>query len=368
VIIERVSGQSLQAFTQERLFRPLGMTHTQWRDDFTRVVPNRATAYSESNGEFHQDMPFTDMIGNGGLLSTMSDLLKWNANLDDPKVGGRSYADAMQTPMRLTSGRAISYALGLTVNSYHGVREVSHDGSTAGYRTYLGRFPEQHVSVAVWCNYANVNPSTLGHQVADIVLDRSAAATQSARATHVESRGPTTSVGKWVGTYRNAATDQTLTFAVANDTLRTAANNGRTVAWIPTTEHRFVSPQGEVAFSGEAGHRVAQVASAAAQSDTLVLEEVAPATKVRPSDYVGIYASDELDVRLTIVARNDALYLRRRPADEFELKPVYADDFQAGGGLGTMRFARDGRGAVTGFSFYAGRVRDVRFQRVASPR
>ncbi|HEY4129148.1 MAG TPA: serine hydrolase domain-containing protein, partial [Gemmatimonadaceae bacterium] len=56
IIIERVSGESLQAFTQERLFRPLGMTHTQWRDDFTRVVPNRATAYSESNGEFHQDM------------------------------------------------------------------------------------------------------------------------------------------------------------------------------------------------------------------------------------------------------------------------------------------------------------------------
>src|SRR5215831_17983864 len=80
VIIERVSGKSLQDFTQERLFKPLGMTHTQWRDDFTRVVPNRATAYSGSGIDFHQDMPFTNMIGNGGLLSTMGDLLKWEEN------------------------------------------------------------------------------------------------------------------------------------------------------------------------------------------------------------------------------------------------------------------------------------------------
>ena len=89
LIIERVSGKTLQEFTQERLFKPLGMTHTQLRDDFTRVVPNRATAYNGSEaGGFHQDMPFTNMIGNGGVLSTMGDLLKWNENLDHPTVGG----------------------------------------------------------------------------------------------------------------------------------------------------------------------------------------------------------------------------------------------------------------------------------------
>src|SRR6476620_9326684 len=103
LIVQRVSGKTLDAFTQERLFKPLGMTHTQWRDDFTEVVPNRATAYSgnAANG-FHTDMPFTNMIGNGGLLSTMGDLLAWNENLDNPKIGGRAYVDAMQTPMRLT--------------------------------------------------------------------------------------------------------------------------------------------------------------------------------------------------------------------------------------------------------------------------
>src|SRR5262249_47715405 len=114
LIVQRVSGKTLNAFTQERLFRPLGMLHTRWRDDFTEVVPNRATAYSGSaaNG-FKTDMPFTNMVGNGGLLSTMHDLLLWNENLDTPKVGGPRYVATMETPMRLTTGRAITYALGL---------------------------------------------------------------------------------------------------------------------------------------------------------------------------------------------------------------------------------------------------------------
>ena len=184
LIVERVSGKSLDAFMQERYFKPLAMTHTQWRDDYTKVVRNRATAYSGSEASgFHQDMPFTDMVGNGGLLSTVGDLLKWNENLDRPKVGGQAYVDAMQTQMRLTNGRTITYALGLSIYPYDGVREVAHDGSTAGYRTYLVRFPEQRVSIAVWCNNASASPAALGHQVADLRLWRGGAAVRLAEAT-----------------------------------------------------------------------------------------------------------------------------------------------------------------------------------------
>ena len=68
-------------------------------------------------------------------------------------------------------------------------------------------------------------------------------------------------------------------------------------------------------------------------------------------------------MRFSIVARDGRLYLHRRPADEFELRPVYADDFASGGGLGTLRFTRDPSGRVTGFSFFAGRVLDVRFDK-----
>lgn len=356
--MQRVSGKTLDAFTQERLFKPLGMTNTQWRDDFTEVVRNRATAYDGSAATgFHTDMPFTNMIGNGGLLSTMRDLILWNENLDNPKVGGRAFTEALETRMRLTNGRTITYALGLTVDDYRGVREVSHGGSTAGYRTHLSRFPEQHVSVAVWCNGSTTGPAALLHQVADLVLTFPQAT--AAQASSERAEVAPASIARWAGLYRDRFTDQTLLLTATERGLSAPGGRGG-VAWYARGGATFLSPQGEATFSGAIGSRNFVLVRSGA--DTARFEEVRPARSVRAADYVGTYGSDELDVKLTIVSRDGKLFLRRRPADEIELRGVYADDFQAPG-LGSLRFARDARGAVTGFGIFAGRVLDVRFRR-----
>jgi CubicO group peptidase (beta-lactamase class C family) len=366
LIVQRVSGKTLNAFTQERLFKPLAMTHTRWRDDFTEVVPNRATAYSgNANTGFKTDMPFTNMVGNGGLLSTMSDLLAWNENLDDPKVGGASYVNALQTRMRLTNGRTITYALGLIDARRDGLREVSHSGSTAGYQTFLARYPEQHVSVAVWCNYTAANPTSLARQVADLVLTKPAKEAAQTGAPAV--RLSATELAKWAGTYRERFSDESMPLSANADGLSSPGGRGRdaTNSFVPIGGARFRAMGDEVTFSGSPPHR--GFIAVQADGDTLVYEEVAPSPS-SPSlgDYTGTYASEELDVRFVVAIKDGKLVLRRRPADEFELRPAYADDFRAsGGGLGTLRFARDRAGKVTGFSFYAGRVVDVRFKRIA---
>jgi hypothetical protein len=97
--------------------------------------------------------------------------------------------------------------------------------------------------------------------------------------------------------------------------------------------------------------------------DTTRFEIAAPVPVTLPaSDYVGTYSSDELDARFIIEARDGKLVLKRRPNVEVVLAPAYADDFQAGP-FGTIRFARDAKGKVTGFSIYDGRILDVRFHR-----
>ncbi len=354
IIIQRVSGQSMQEFMRERLFVPLGMTHTQLRDDYTRVVPNRATAYAPSDSGYKQDMPFTNMIGNGGVLSTMSDLLKWNENLDHPVVGGPSFTSTMETRMRLTSGRTIPYALGLENAEYDGVREVGHSGSTAGYRTFLARYPDQHVSVAVWCSNASVNPTSLAHQVADLVLTKPPRTTQAGAA--VVHLSPA-ELGKWAGVYRDPHTDQVFALRAA-DTALVATG---TAPLLPLSPDRFRSGTSNVAFTANGAHR--SFILARASGDTSRFEEVSPAAaSIRISEYTGRYTSDELDVALEIVGRDGALFLRRRPNDEMKLRPTYVDAFQAPG-VGSLRFRRDARGAIDGFSIYAGRVLDVRFTR-----
>lgn len=358
LIVQRVSGKSLDQFTRERLFEPLGMHHTEWRADYTKVVPNRATAYrGNAASGFHQDMPFTDMIGNGGLLSTMSDLLRWNENLDHPSVGGATYAQTLQTPMRLVNGRTITYALGLSIGDYEGVREVSHDGSTAGYRTFLARYPDQHVSAAVWCNYAGANPALLGHHVVDLVLSKpERVATQAGSKTVLEPQ----ELAQWAAVYRDPHTDRSLTLVTDGGTLTSGRGRGG-MALEPESGIRFHTAQGDATFAGAPGHRSFTLVRAG--GDTSRFEEVRVAPSSIPTaDYVGTYASDELDVKLVVAAHDGNLVLRRRPADEFELRPVYADDFAAQD-LGTLRFVRDAHGKVTGFSIYAGRVLDVRFKR-----
>jgi CubicO group peptidase (beta-lactamase class C family) len=170
IIVSRVSGQPFADFSRERIFTPLGMTHTSWRDDYTRIVKHRAMAYEPAADGYHQDMPFENVHGNGGLLTTVGDLLRWNENFVSPKVGDAAFLAEEQTPGQFNDGTVHDYAYGLYVREYRGVREISHSGSTAGYRAFLTRYPDQRVSVAVLCNAGNANPTQYAHAVADAYL------------------------------------------------------------------------------------------------------------------------------------------------------------------------------------------------------
>src|SRR5262245_37752644 len=170
IIVERVSGQSFQEFSRAHLFGPLGMTHTSWRDDYTRIVKGRAIAYRERDKTFSTDMPFENVYGNGGLLTTVGDLLKWNEHFDAVTEGDPLSTAAQQQPGAFNDGRPHGYAAGLLVGTYKGVREVYHSGSTAGYNAFLTRFPDQHVSVAVLCNATSGQATQYAHAVADLYL------------------------------------------------------------------------------------------------------------------------------------------------------------------------------------------------------
>src|SRR5262249_48281882 len=128
MIVTRVSGRPFADFTRERIFAPLGMTHTSWRDDFMRIVKNRAVAYEERDGGLRTEMPFENVYGNAALLTTAGDLLKWNENFVTPKVGDQAFVEEQQRPGQFSDGRPHLYAFGLYARMYRGVREVSHSG------------------------------------------------------------------------------------------------------------------------------------------------------------------------------------------------------------------------------------------------
>lgn len=171
-IVKRVSGKPLRTFAQERIFAPLGMAVTHYHDDHTMVVPNRATGYApRRDSGFAVSMSFFEQTGDGAVYTTVEELLKWDNNFYDPRVGGRSLLDALHVRGVLNNGDTLTYAGGLTVDELRGLHRVSHGGSWAGYRAELMRFPDQRTSVAVLCNQANTNPTQLATRVAEILLE-----------------------------------------------------------------------------------------------------------------------------------------------------------------------------------------------------
>ena len=174
IIVQRVSGDSLAEFTRKKFFTPLDMSHTQWRDNFRRVVKHRAIAYKAIKDGYEQDMPFENAYGNGGMLTTIGDLLKWNADLNAGKLGSFITTE-LQRPSKLSNDQQISYARGLMVESYRGVREIAHSGTTAGYRAWLARYPDSQLSIALLCNAGNAETRELARAVADLLLPSSPA-------------------------------------------------------------------------------------------------------------------------------------------------------------------------------------------------
>jgi CubicO group peptidase (beta-lactamase class C family) len=172
VIVKRVSGKTLREFAAENIFMPLEMTHTQYRDDHTSLIPNRAMAYDakEKGGGYSLDVSYFEQTGDGAVHTSVEDLLKWDENFYGGQIGGKELLAEIQEQGKLNSGKVLDYAKGLFVADYRGLRTVSHGGSWGGYRAELLRFPKQHFSVACLCNLGSANPSNRAHRVADIYL------------------------------------------------------------------------------------------------------------------------------------------------------------------------------------------------------
>jgi CubicO group peptidase (beta-lactamase class C family) len=361
VVVERVSGKSLNAFTQERLFGPLGMSRTQWREDFTSIVPNRATAYRlMPDGTFRGNMPFTNVIGNGGLLTTVGDLLAWNENLGHPRVGGQDLVDRLQTRGKLNDGFENEYAQGLFVAQYRGAREVSHGGSTAGYQTFLARFPDRGLSVAVLCNTTGTNPSRYAHQIADIMLAGTLKDLPVVRAVEVAPEV----LERMAGVYREVSTDAVLRL-VWDEKARVLRAGDQPL--VPAGPGEMYTQDGARRFSTGRGWPENIVmgplveTSERAKPRRWELQRTFKPDAAQLGEFAGDYFSEELAVTYTIYVEDGLLKVRFRPAQRFTLEPAFKDAFE--GDSNTIRFTRSPGGAVDGLRIYAGRARHVRFVR-----
>ena len=169
-IVKRVSGQSLRDFVETNIFRPLGMKNSRFRDSRGLIIPRVASGYSIDGTGVHPDSGTVGVVGNDGLYATPRDLLLWEPNFEDVRVGTPEILAAMQKPAVLTSGKTTDYGFGLFIGKYRGLRTVEHSGGDRGISSNLVRYPDQKLAMALLCNSEEINPIILTHKLTDLYL------------------------------------------------------------------------------------------------------------------------------------------------------------------------------------------------------
>lgn len=177
-VVEAASGQPYWRFVAERIFRPLGMNATRDRDPH-EVIPNRAEGYEWEGGRLvGRDYDLTDVFAAGATVSTVLDLVKWDAALAGEKLLRRSSLEQVWTPTRLNDGRTHPYGLGWYVETLRGHGRVRHNGQTAGFAASIARYREDRVTVIVLTNLGTlglagrINQGVAKHYVPALSLKR----------------------------------------------------------------------------------------------------------------------------------------------------------------------------------------------------
>jgi CubicO group peptidase (beta-lactamase class C family) len=381
-MVARVSGQSFAEFADANIFKPLGMTHTHFHDDHEKIVKNRAYSYErEGDKSFKNAFSNTEVVGGGGMYSTVEDLAKWVNNFDHGRVGGPGVLKQMHEQGVLNSGQTNRYACGLFIDKYKGMKLVEHGGGFAGYRSDVIRFPEQKVAIVLLGNTSEIDPAQLTRQVADIVLSGTASAKETASQEPTSSPHPTTKLSAanldaYCGVY-DFKVGVFGTVTREGDRLYAEAG-GPKVELLPEAENTFVIKEdgSRISFErderGKVNRLVLQRKSKDPTSDmsTHVGQRIVPAgaplSAEELAEFSGDYSSEELGTTYSLMVRNGELLAQHRHLGDIPLTllPVRGQ-FLGGGWLQSIvfTFTRNAQNQVTGFTMSAARSRNLRFEK-----
>jgi CubicO group peptidase (beta-lactamase class C family) len=363
LIVERVTGKSLRAYAEERIFGPLGMTHTHFHDDHTMVVTNRAYAYvPRGAGEYRVSIPAFDTVGATSLFTTVEDLALWVQRFLAPSADDDATDSVMLRAGVLNDGTRLPYAGGLVVRKYRGLKTVGHSGGDAGYRAHVVWFPDQRFGVIVLGNVGALQPDKLARQVADMYL-----------ADQLEPLPPTpvavplseAELAPRVGLYWNGRIGKTRRLELRDGALRLVMWPGYSPELIPTTADRFVVPDETLEFSFVPNDDGSTDLREIADGTRPELYRSVEAPQVTPEqlvEYIGAYRSDEVGTTWTIERNTEGLIVRRFKSTGDRLVPAFVDGFLLDGWEPVV-FHRNDEDRIDGFALSSFRLRRLFFRR-----
>jgi CubicO group peptidase (beta-lactamase class C family) len=368
-IVERVAGKPFPEFARERIFIPLGMTHTLFQQDCRTLVPGRALSYElADNGGYLFSPVNISTVGDGGVLTTLGDLALWDRNFYDGRVGGMDVVRQMQATGVLNDGKPIDYASGLLVYTYRGLRLVEHSGAAGGYSNQLWRFPDQHLSVMVFANTSDIDTFQTVRRIADMMLDRvpgvAPAAPAAPAKTFKEIPLDPARLDALVGFYATSP-QSGITFTKENGRLMALGMGFPKMPAFPYSGRDFFARVTDSRFSFDPPGPDGIVAGGVlhwGQQDIPATRTARPMPSAAELKRLeGDFYSDELHVLYSVAGKDGDLELTY-PGGTVTLGFNGERDYETG--FGTLKYQCSADGC-TGFTISTERARNVQFTRVA---
>jgi CubicO group peptidase (beta-lactamase class C family) len=352
IAIARATGKTLDAFSREAIFEPLGMDASRFQHDHTAVVPNKASGYEKRGEQWHVADSMLDVVGDGGMYGSLEDMLAWAKNLLAPRIGA-SAIGLMRTAATLASGASTGYGMGLVVSAHRGLPILEHGGGLAGYRTHLLAYPSEGFAVVALCNDAAAWPALLARRVAESCL-----ADRLAPAPALGPNPAARALKAHAGLYRSAAGD----VLALDERDGKLFLRGLPFALRPLAADTFALDGDPDSLRVDFRRRPAgfDLTQGMARADRFV--RCVPPKAVDEDALLGDFESAETGASGQVSRTEAGLtvsFARQRPAALRAIAPdcMWAADLGA-----TLTFERDGR-LARGFTLSGGRVRGIAFSR-----
>lgn len=373
MIIERVSGKSFPEWMEQNIFKPLEMNNTLVAQYDYEVAENMASGYDwTEEGRFKKARLRVGTSGDGGIVSTIPDMLKWFNNFRSNRLGIHKFPARLVDKTKLGDGRISHYGLGINTIDYRGIRALHHGGGADGYQFQFYRFPEQDLTVIVFANRTDVHIRPMVQKVVNVYLSADLQEREGEKKNYssVDSKKHEKLKGLYVNADKGLVVDVSIPEKWANADLYMGGAVGIRMRAIEDFEFESVSGySSEVARFDfiEGKERPNLLLNIGLGGDTLF----SPVDEIKLSEkelekFTGTFKCDEISEPIQIIVKNQKLVMKLgRGVLSLQwktLKPVLPYVFYTN--YRSMRFFADKDGNISGMLLNGTHSRFFEFTKV----
>lgn len=376
-VVQKVTGQSLAAYSTAHIFKPLGMVNTQFSEDFETIVPNAAISYQAIENGFKNRQIVNATIGTHNLYTSVSDIARWYLNLENPKVGSANLMKKMSSPVTLADGRTYNSTSGqLHYNQqfFHlerGTPAYWNYGLAGGYGSNIFAFPEQNLTTFVIGNNNRYNGMPAMGMAYELLGD-------------VFPEPPSIDFGKLktvkltpqeLAAHEGYYWDETTALArriyTKNDTLRYARlGTDRENLLVPLSKNTFQAVVGSddvlmVKFKEKDGVTIMEFTGG--ESDPYIFAPYTPVSYNTQAlqEYTGRYYCPALNVTYIFSVKENQLVASHIRKRDIPLMPIKTDLFNGSEWyFQGIHFERNNQQMITGFSINIDGIKNLSFEKV----